>query len=108
MASGDAEESIAKIQAAAAQAKGADGLQAHHNWNIAYLDERILILVLAIAILGLIVLWATAKSALILYGSLAGVILLVILWGVVRVKRIAKIRQEREREAQSWKSESPE
>lgn len=106
--SGHAEESIARAQAAAAQAKGADGLQAHHKWNIAYLDERILILVLAIALLGLIVLWATVRSALILYGSLAVVVLLVILWGVVRVKRIDRIRQERAQEAKSWESESPE
>ncbi len=54
----NAEEGIAKTQAAAAQAKGAEGLGAHHKWNIAYLDERILTFVLAIAFIGLIVLWA--------------------------------------------------
>jgi hypothetical protein len=104
----NAEEGIARVQAAAAQAKGADGLQEFHKWNIAYLDERILVFVLAISFMGLIVLWATVKSALVLYGSLVGVILLTILWGVVHVKRIDRIRQERETQANSWQPESSE
>ncbi len=104
----NAEEGIARVQAAAAQAKGADGLQEHHKWNIAYLDERILVFVLAISFIGLIVLWATVKSALILYGSLVGVILFSILWGVARAKRIDRIRQEREAQANSWQPESSE
>lgn len=104
----NAEEGIAKTQAAAAQAKGAEGLGAHHKWNIAYLDERILTFVLAIAFIGLIVLWATVKSALILYSSLAGVILLTILWGVARVKRIERVRQEREIQSKTWHSEGSE
>lgn len=99
--SDNAEEGIARTQAAAARAKGADGLREHQKWNIAYLDERILVFVLAIAFIGLIVLWATVKSALILYGSLAGVIILAILWGVARVKRIEKVRREREIQAKS-------
>ena len=104
----NAEEGIAKTQAAAAQAKGSEGLEAHHKWNIAYLDERILTFVLAIAFIGLIVLWATVKSALILYGSLSGVILLTILWGVARFKRIERVRQEREIDSKIWQSESSE
>lgn len=104
----NAEEGIARAQAAAAKAKGADGLGEHHKWTIAYLDERILVFVLAITFIGLIILWATVKSALILYGSLVGVILLSILWGVTRVKRIERIRQERERQAKSWQPENTE
>ena len=103
----NAEEGIAKIQAAVAQAKGASGLQDHHKSNIAYLDERILVFVLAICFIGLIVLWATVKSALVLYGSIAGVILIIILWGVARVKRIERTRQEREHKAKAWQSEDP-
>jgi Flp pilus assembly protein TadB len=103
----NAEEGIARTQAAAAQVKGASGLQDHHKSTIAYLDERILVFVLAICFIGLIVLWATVKSALVLYGSIAGVVLLIILWGVVRVKRIERTRQERERKAKLWQSDNP-
>lgn len=106
--SGNAEEGIARIQAATAQAKGAAGLHEHHKWNIAYLDERILVFVLAIGFLGLVALWATTKSALLLYGSLVAVILLTILWGVVRIKSIERTRQERARQAKSWESGNPE
>ena len=72
--SSNAEEGIARIQAAAAKSQGAAGLKEHHNWNIAYLNERILVSLMAIAILGVIVLWVTATSKLVIYGSFAVVI----------------------------------
>ena len=83
--SDNAEAGIARAQTAAAKAAGAAGLREHHKRNIAYLDERIVIFILAIAAIGLIVLWTTTNSPLILYGSFAGVILLTVLWGVVRM-----------------------
>ncbi len=103
--SGNAEEGIAKLQAANAQASGAAGLQQHHRGTIAYLDERILIFALAIAMIGLLVLWATAKSPLLLYGSLAGVIMLTLLWGYVRLKSIERTRREREQQARGCEIE---
>ncbi len=104
----NAEEGIARTQAAAIKAHGTQGgkLREHQEHSAAYLDERILIYVLAIAFMGLIVVWATTTSALILYGSFAAVILLTILWGVSRVKRINRIRQERVRQTKEWKSEN--
>ena len=103
----NAEEGIARAQAAAIKAQGTQGgkLREHQGRSVAYLDERVLIYVLAIAFIGLIVVWATTTSALVLYGSFVGVILLTILWGVVRVKRIERIRQERERQTKDWESE---
>jgi D-alanyl-lipoteichoic acid acyltransferase DltB (MBOAT superfamily) len=103
--SDNAEEGIARIQAAVAESSGAGGLKKHHAGNIAYLDERIVVFFLAIAIIGLAVLWAGTTSALILYGSLAGVILLIILWGIARFKRLEAIRRERLRQAVSWQSD---
>jgi hypothetical protein len=103
--SDNAEEGIARIQAAAAQASGADGLKKHHAGNIAYLDERVVVFFLAIAIIGLAVLWASTTSALILYGSLTGVILLTIFWGITRFKRLEAIRRERSHQAASWQSD---
>jgi hypothetical protein len=101
----NAEEGIARTQAAAARAGGADGLKKHHDWNIAYLDERIVVFLLAIAIVGLMVLWASATSALVLYGSLAGVILLILLWGIARIRRLESIKHDRSRQATSWQSD---
>jgi len=100
--SDNAEEGIARIQAATAKAGGTAGLKEHHNRNIAYIDERIVVFILAIATIGLIVLWATSSSPLVLYGSFAGVILLTVLWGLVRIKRIEAMKRQREKEAKSW------
>ena len=102
----NAEEGIARIQAAAVKAQGTQGskLREHQERSVTYLDERILTYVLAIAFMGLILVWATTTSPLVLYGSFAGVILLTILWGVMRVKRIDRVRQERERQSKDWQS----
>lgn len=104
--SDNAEEGIARVQAAAAKAQGTRGnaLQEHQSRGIAYIDERIIVFVLAMAFLGLIVVWATATSALVLYGSFAIVIVLTILWGMARIKRIERNRLERERLANEWNS----
>ena len=73
--SDNAEEGIARIQAAAAQAKGTDGLKAHQKSTIAYLDERILFFILAVALIGLGIVWATTSSPLLRYGSFGALIL---------------------------------
>jgi len=103
----NAEEGIARVQAAAIKAQGTQGgkLQEHQQRSFAYLDERILIYLLAIAFIGLIILWATTTSTLVLYSSIAGVILLIALWGVARVKNIEKTRQRREHQTKEWQSE---
>ena len=106
--SDNAEEGIAKAQAAAAQAGGAAGLEKHHGSTIAYLDERIVVFLLAIAMIGLVVFWATAKSALLVYGSLALVILLTVLWGYARIKAIERGRSERARQAGAWQADNAE
>jgi len=104
--SDNAEEGIARIQAAAAKSQGAqgDGLQKYQDRGIAYLNERILIFMFAIAFIGLIIVWAIATSPFVLYGSFAGVVLLIIMWGAARIKRIKRIEQERQRQAEKWKS----
>ena len=103
--SDNAEEGIARIQAAVAQAKGTDGLKEHHKWTIAYLDERILVFILAVAVIGLGVLWATTTSPLLRYGSFAALILLISLWGFVRIKRINTLKRQRAELAESWQAD---
>lgn len=102
--SGNAEEGIARIQVAAAKAQGTQGklLQEHQERSVVYLDERILVSILALALIGLMIVWATTTSPLVLYGSFAGVILLTVLWGVSRAKSIERARQNRARQAREW------
>ena len=105
----NAEQGIGQAQIAAAktQTGETDGLNKVQKWNIAYLNDRIFIYLGAIAFLGLLVVWATASSALVLYGSLALVILLTILWGVARVKRNDRINAERARQVEAMQAENP-
>lgn len=102
--SDNAEEGIARAQAQAAQTQGTDGFQKHHEKNVVYINERILVFILSIAFIGLIIVWLTAESTLITYGSLAGVILLVVFWGFVQIKKINRVKVEREHQAKSWQS----
>ena len=97
----DPEQGISQAQIAAAQAqsKQGEGLQKHHKWNVANLDERIFLYIGTLAILGLLVLWLAVPSALVVYGSLGVIILLIIGWGAMRIRRIERIRKERELQA---------
>ena len=97
----DPEQSISQAQIAAAQAqsKQGEGLQKHHKWNVANLDERIFLYIGTLAILGLLVLWLAVPSALVVYGSLGVIILLIVVWGVLRIRRIDRIQKERELQA---------
>jgi hypothetical protein len=103
--SNNAEEGIARIQAAVAQAKGTDGLKDHHKWTIAYLDERILVSIFAVAVIGLGVLWATTASPLLRYGSFSALILMTFLWGFVRIRRIETLKHQRAELAESWQAD---
>jgi hypothetical protein len=104
----NAEQGIAQsqIEAARGEQGKADGLQKTQKRNIAYLDDRIFLYLGAIAFLGLLAVWATSTSALMLYGSLAAAILLTILWGLARVNRINRLSDERARQVQAMQSEN--
>ena len=97
----NAEHGIAQTQTTAARDKLAEtgGLQKQHKWSIAYLDERVFYYAGIILFLGLLVVWATASSTWVLYGSLLAAIGSIVLWGVARVKRMDRIRQERAAQA---------
>jgi hypothetical protein len=100
----NAEAGIAAVQAKAAQANGP---QQHQKSSIAYLDERISTYLFVIVFMGLLVIWATASSAIIKFGAVGAGILMLLIWGAMRVKRIQKIRELRNlqvREAQSKSS----
>jgi len=97
--SGNAEEGIARVQLAQK-----DGLSKRHKRGAANLDDRTSTALLALAFLGLIVVWATASSPLIIYGSFAAAMLVTVLFGVIRIKRIQQVRKQRELQAKEAQS----
>ena len=104
----NAESGIAQAQAAAAKAAGkqGDGLSSHQKRGIASLDERVLFFLLLIGIVALVAVWALSTSPWVQYGSLAGGILMIIIWGVMRLRRIERLKRDRERQADAWRSEN--
>ena len=99
--SGNAEEGIARVQLAQK-----DGLSKRHKRGAANLDDRTSTALLALAFLGLIVVWATASSPLIIYGSFVAAMLVTLLFGVIRIKRIQQVRKQRELQAKEAMSTS--
>lgn len=99
--SGNAEEGIARVQLAQK-----DGLSKRHKRGAANLDDRTSTALLALAFLGLIVVWATASTPLIIYGSFAAAMLVTVLFGVIRIKRIQQVRKQRELQAKEAQSKS--
>jgi Flp pilus assembly protein TadB len=99
--SDNAEEGIARVQL---QQK--DGRQQHHARSTKNLDDRISISLLALAFLGLLVVWMSASSAYVIYGSFAAAILVTFLFGVLRIKRINRIRAQRELQVKQMQSDS--
>ncbi len=97
----NAEEGILRAQAAQNKAVGE-----RQSWGIAYVNERILIYLFALALIGLAVVWATATSAWVLYGSFAGVVAITILWGYARIKRIEHERLERQRQVDALQADN--
>ena len=97
----DPEQSIsqAQIEAARAQSERGEGLDRHHKWNIAALGERTLFFVAILVVMGLLVLWLSMPSPLVIFGSLLVIFVLLILWGVARIRRIERIRKQREMQA---------
>jgi uncharacterized membrane protein len=97
----NAEEGIARVQLAQ---KG--GLEKLQKRGIDNLDSRVSTLLLAAVFLGLVLIWATASSPYIIYGSFAAAMVVVILSGVIRIKRIQRLREYRALQAKEAQSES--
>jgi len=96
----NAEEGIARVQLAQK-----DGLKQLQKRGIENEDSRTSTMLLALAFLGLLIVWATASSPYVIYGSFAALMLIVVLTGVIRVKRIQKIRELRQLQASHTSSD---
>ena len=100
---GNTEGAIARVQAEAVHTQG---LQNHHKSTIVYLGERTFIYMFALAFIGLVIVWATTSSSYITYVLFAIVILIPLIWGLVRLKKIHKIKLKRELQVKEMQSKS--
>ncbi len=96
-----AEDGILRSQLA-----GKDGVQQQRKKSIAYLDDRILTYLVAMLFLGLLVIWATAKSPLVVYGSLVVAILMILFWGYLQIRRIERTREARARQVEAMRTDT--
>jgi hypothetical protein len=97
----DAEEAIARTQLA-----GKDGVAGHQKTSASNLNDRLVTSLFVLAFIGLVVVWASAKSPYLTWGSFVAAILGVILFGVLRVRRIERVREERKRQVQQMQTGS--
>ena len=97
----NAEEGIARVQIGQ---KG--GLKNHQERSTRNLDDRTFTSLFALAFLGLLVVWATASSPYLIYGSFGAVILVTLLFGAARIKRIRRVREQRELQVNRMQSDS--
>ena len=100
---GNTEESIDRVQTEAAHTQG---IQNHHKSTIVYLGERTFIYMFALAFICLVIVWTTTSSSYITYVLFSIVILTPLIWGLVRLKKIHKIKLKRELQVKEMQSKS--
>ena len=100
---GNTEEAIARVQA---EVVNSQGLQEHHKSTIVYLGERTFIYMFALAFICLVIVWTTTSSSYITYVLFSIVILTPLIWGLVRLKKIHKIKLKRELQVKEMQSKS--
>jgi len=101
MSESDVEVAIARAQAKADQDKG---LEERHKKSIGNLNERILSFILVLGIIGLTFVWSISTSTFLIYGSFLLVILFIILWGVIQIRRLEQIKEQRRQQAKDSQS----
>ena len=99
---GNTEEAVARLQAESANAQG---VQKHQKSTLVYISERIFRYLFGIALLSLVITWLTAPEY-ITYLLSSVVILIPLIWGLVRLKIIHKIKLKRELQVKEMHSES--
>lgn len=97
----NAEGGIASTQA---QAVHTNGLSKHHKSTVGYINDRIWTYASMFFFVVLCAVWLTSSSPAITYGALTLAILVVMFWGVQRIKQIRRTQTQRELQAEQWKS----
>ena len=100
---GNTEEAIARVQA---EVVNTQGLQEHHKSTIVYLGERTFIYMFALAFICLVIVWTTTSSSYITYVLFSIVILTPLIWGLVRLKKIHKIKLKRDLQVKEVQSKA--
>ena len=100
---GNTEEAIARVQA---EVVNTQGIQEHHKSTIVYLGERTFIYMFALSFICLVIVWTTTSSSYITYVLFSIVILTPLIWGLVRLKKIHKIKLKRELQVKEMQSKS--
>ncbi len=97
------EHGIAQSQIAAAKAasKNQDGLQKYHSKSISYINERIVAYLFILLLLVIAGIWFTSSSIALLGSSFVFLILIIVLWGVVRIDNIKQERLRRENDVKN-------
>ncbi|HKJ51111.1 MAG TPA: hypothetical protein VKB27_06390 [Gammaproteobacteria bacterium] len=94
----------AQARAASEQLGGKDGLRDLQHRSSHYLDERVVVYLLALVMVGLFMLWMTTRSVLVIYGSLGLGIALILVWGRFQLRSSEKLRRTRELQARSFEA----
>ena len=89
---GNNEEALERAQSEAANAQG---VQKHHKSTLAYISECIFTYIFGIAFISLLIAWLTAH-AYFTYLLSAFFILIPLIWGLLSLKRIQKIKKKRD------------
>ncbi len=102
--SDNAEEGIAKAQSQRGTGDQQKWLSEQQARGSSNLGDRMLTFIAMLGMFGLLVVWMTATSDLLIYGSFVAVLVLIVVIGLAKIKRIEKIREERRRQASEWNS----
>jgi hypothetical protein len=94
----------AQARAASEQLCGKDGMRDLQQRSSRYLDERIVVYLLALVMVGLFLLWMTTGSVLLTYGSLGLGIALILVWGWFQIRAAEKLQRARELQARSFEA----
>jgi len=94
----------AQAQAASEQLGNKNGLRDLQQRNSHYLDERIVVYLLALVMVGLFLLWMTTRSVLVVYGSLGLGIALILVWGGLQIRSNDKLRRARVLQARAFEA----
>ena len=89
---GNTEEALARVQAEAANAQG---VQKHHKSTLDYISKRIFTYFFGIVFISLLIAWLTSP-AYITYLLSAFYILIPLIWRLLSLKRIQKIKKKRD------------
>ncbi len=104
--SDNAEEGIAKAQAQVGgnEQQQQKRLAEHQALAASNMSDRLLSYLVTLAFFGLVAVWMTATSDLLIYGSFFGAMVAFVLFGWLKIKRLERLKALRKQQADEWNS----